>query len=255
MKKRWIDMPLGNIYRPAFLVAALGCVFLASPGAVLGQTPDLSKRLFREGVKKYAASDYQGGLDLFSAASTNLIEPGSVEPALIHYNRGVGHYRLSQPQEAATAFREALRTPDIDVQGKAYFNLGNALYQTAQQSLDGGDVAASFRFFQEAATNYIQSMRLNAVDQDAKINYELTVLAQMRILNMVAQAMQQMKQGEQLVGQYRFVEAAQWFQQNLPMVEKALELEPELKKQFETMTERTTSVAEIIAGPAQEGTP
>jgi len=186
-------------------------------------------------------------LNAFSLALTNMPVPPPFDPALIQYNMGIGYYRLSQPEKAVEVFRKALKTTDIALQEKSYFNLGNSLYQTAQQKLNEGEVAVAFRTFQDAQTNYVQAMRLNADDHDSKVNYELCILSQMRILEMVAMAMSRLQQGDQLVNEYKFVEAAQWFQQNLPMVEKALSLEPEMKKQFEQMTERSGKVAEIIA--------
>jgi len=204
-------------------------------------------KLFRLGYKKYQAGEFQEGLNAFYLALTNMPIPPPFDPALIQYNLGVGYFRLSQPEKAAEVFRKALKTTDISLQEKSYFNLGNSLYQTAQQKLNEGEVAAAFRSFQDAQTNYVQAMRLNANDRDSKVNYELCIVAQMRIMQMVAMAMSRLQQGDQLVNEYKFVEAAQWFQQNLPVVEKALSLEPEMKKQFEQMTERSGQVAEIIA--------
>ena len=215
------------------------------------QTAAHPEQLFRDGMKKFRAENYQEGVDALTAALENL--PGEnppFDPALAHYNIGVGNFRLSKPDEAAAAFQEALKTSDIRLQTKAYFNLGNAQYQSAQNKLNEGDVAAGFQQFQAAATNYMQSLRLDATDRDAKVNYELCLQAQMKILQMVAMAMQHLRQGEQLVGEYKFIEAAQWFQQNFDAVDKALSIEPEVKKQFESLRQRSASVAEIIAPTA-----
>jgi len=205
------------------------------------------EKLFHQGYKEYKSGAFQEGLNAFSLALTNMPVPPPFDPALIQYNLGIGYFRLSQPEKAVDAFRKALKTADISLQEKAYFNLGNSLYQTAQQKLNEGEVAVAFRSFQDAQTNYVQAMRLNANDRDSKLNYELCIVAQVRIMQMVAMAMSRLQQGDQLVNDYKFVEAAQWFQQNLPVVEKALSLEPDMKKQFEQMTERSGQVAEIIA--------
>jgi len=215
------------------------------------------EQLFREGVKKYRAENYQEGVDALAAALDNIPKDNPpFDPALAHYNRGIGQFRLSKPEDAAKSFQEALRTSDLQLQHKAYFNLGNTQYQLAQNALNEGDVATGFQLFQAASTNFMQSLRIDANDRDAKVNYELCLQAQVRILQMVAMAMQHLQQGEQLVGQYKFIEAAQWFQQNFEAVDKALSLEPDVKKQFENMSQRTASVAEILAPPSPaEGTP
>jgi tetratricopeptide (TPR) repeat protein len=206
--------------------------------------------LARDGLKMYRKEQFQDGLDLFRTSLDAVNELTELDPAILHYNLGYGYYRMSQPESAAAAFRDALKTSDLELQGRAYFNLGNSLHQIARRNLDEGKIADAFRFLQEAQTNYVQSMRIDPADRDAKVNYELTILAQTRILQMVAMAMSRLQQGDQLVGEFKFVEAAQWFQENLPTVEKALSLEPEMKKQFEKMTERSAKVAEIIAPPA-----
>lgn len=210
--------------------------------------------LFREGYKHYNDGNFQEGLDQFSRALASMPrENPPFDPAMLHYNIGIGHFRLSQLEQAEAAFTEALRTPDLDLQARAYFNLGNTQHTTARQALDNTEVAKGFQLFQSAATNYMQTMRLKPDDLDAKTNYELCRLAQQRILAMVTMAMQHVRQGEQLVGEYRFVEAARWFQQNFEAMDKALSLEPEVKKQFEQMTQRSSSVAEILAPPALPG--
>lgn len=237
-----------SLIRSIFLLVMLGG-FAAS-----AQTPANPDQLFRDGLKKYGQEKYQEGLDAFLAARENLPkEAPPFDPARLHYNIGIGQFRISQPEEAARSFQEALRTPDIELQADAYYNLGNTQFQLAQNALNEGEVAGGFQLFQAAGTNYMHALRLRSDDRDTKVNYELALAAQMRILQIVAMAMQQMQQGGQLVDQYRFVEAAQWFQQNYEAIDKALSLEPEMKKQFENMTQRTTSVAEILAPPAMPG--
>ncbi len=208
------------------------------------QTPEA---LFRQGLKKYKAESYQEGVELFETALKEFPATPPFDRSLLHYNLGIGYYRTSRPEEAVQSFRESLKTPDISIQSRAYFNLGNSLYQTAKQTLNEGDVAKAFMLYQDAQTNYVQAMRLDAGDMDTKINYELTILGQNRILQLVAMAMSRLKQGDQLVNDYKFVEAAQWFQQNLPTAEKALSIEPEMKELFKQLTERSSKVAEIIA--------
>jgi tetratricopeptide (TPR) repeat protein len=242
----------------SILIALLTAFTAAAP--LSAQPPPAADptALFRDGLKHYRDGNFTAGLAAFTAARTNL-PPGGVgdlDAARIDYNIGLGLHRLDEPG-AAASFEAALRSPDLDLQQAAYHNLGTIAYQAARALLDEGDVATAFQGFQKAAPRFIQAMRLNPDDLDAKINYELSLAAQQRILTMVAEAIARLQQGEQLVSDYRFVEAAQWFQQQLPMVEQALELEPEQKKIFQTMTERSGAVAGLLAppAPAAEGQP
>jgi len=224
------------------------CLSLGVASIAVGQTLT-PEHQFQQGTKLYKADNYAEGLVMFQSALTNLVEGSTLDAALIHYNIGVGHYRLSQPELAGIAFQSALRSTDLALQRKAYFNHGNAQYQIARQALDSGDIVTAFRGFQAAQTNFMQALRIVSDDRDAKVNFELSLLAQFQIIQMVEMAMSRLQQGEQLVDQYKFVDAARWFSDQLPLAQKALELEPEKKKLFETMTERSSAVADIIAGP------
>jgi tetratricopeptide (TPR) repeat protein len=238
------------------IIALIAALTAAAP--LSAQTPPPAAdpvTLFRDGLNHYRDGDFVTGLAAFTAARTNL-PPGGVgdlDAARIDYNIGLGLHRLGEPG-AAPAFEAALRSPDLALQQAAYHNLGTVAFQAARALLDEGDVAAAFQGFQKAAPRFIQAMRLNPDDLDAKINYELSLAAQQRILTMVAEAIARLQQGEQLVDAYRFIEAAQWFQQQLPMVEQALELEPEQKKIFQTMAERSGAVAGLLT-PAPEEQP
>lgn len=227
-------------------------VLLLMAAAATAQT---SEDLFRQGLKKYKAENYQEGVELFETALKEFPATPPFDRALLQYNLGIGYYRTSRPELAIQSFQESLKTPDLNIQSRAYFNLGNSLFQMAKQALDDEDIANAFAYYQTAQTNYVQVMRLQPDKMDAKVNYELTLRQQNRILQLVAMALGRLKQGGQLVDDYQFIEAANWFQQNLPTAEKALSIEPEMKKLFKQMTERSSAVAEIIAPSAPMGMP
>ena len=212
-------------------------------------------RQLHEAVRWYDREDYAKGLSLLQQALTNSTSLTEPTRALLHYNSGVGHYRLSRPEEAARSFQAALRTTDLDVQRRTYFNLGNTRHQMARQALDEGDIVNAFKGFQAAQTNYMAALRLDPTDRDAKVNVELSILGQQRILELVAMAMMRLEQGATMVDSYRFIEAARWFQDQMPVMTKALELEPEKKKALETMAERTAGVAEILVTPPEGAMP
>jgi tetratricopeptide (TPR) repeat protein len=224
-------------------------------GTALRADDTAAIRQLREAVRWYGKEDYAKGLDLLQQSMTN--EASLTEPtrALLHYNLGVGQYRLSRPEEAARSFQAALRTTDLDLQGQTYFNLGNAQYQMARRALDEGDIVNAFQGFQAAQTNYMAALRIDSTDREAKVNLELSQLGQQKILELVAMAMMRLQQGANLVDSYQFIEAARWFQDQMPVMSKALELEPDKKKALETMAERTAGVAEILATPPEGAGP
>lgn len=224
-------------------------------GAAIQADDTVAVRQLRDAVRWYDRQDYARGLELLEQALINRASLTEPTRALLHYNIGVGYYRLSRPEEAARAFQAALRTTDLGVQRRTYFNLGNAQYQMARQALDEGDIVRAFKGFQSAQTNFMSALRLDPTDRDAKVNVELSILGQQRILELVAMAMMRLEQGATMVDAYQFIEAARWFQDQMPVMSKALELEPDKKKALETMAERTAGVAEILVTPPEGAMP
>jgi len=72
---------------------------------------------------------------------------------------GASQYQLGDIPNAAKSFEDALKSKDIKIQDRAYYNLGNALY--SQQRME------------ESIAFYRKALELNPNDDDAKFNYEL----------------------------------------------------------------------------------
>ena len=76
-----------------------------------------------------------------------------------HFGRGASAYYQNDRETAVRSFNQALDTKDELLQSKAFYNLGNMLYE--QQKID------------ESLAFYKKAMELDPSDKDAKINYEL----------------------------------------------------------------------------------
>ena len=72
---------------------------------------------------------------------------------------GASQYQLGDIPNASKSFEDALRSDNSDIQDRAYYNLGNALY--SQQKVE------------ESLAYYRKALELNPNDEDAKFNYEL----------------------------------------------------------------------------------
>ncbi len=72
---------------------------------------------------------------------------------------GASQYQLGDIPNAAKSFEEALKSKNINIQDRAYYNLGNSLY--SQQKIE------------ESIAFYRKALELNPNDDDAKFNYEL----------------------------------------------------------------------------------
>ena len=87
----------------------------------------------------------------------------------LHFNAGAAAYRNRQFDEAAKQFNATLTSPDLKLQGLAYYNEGNALYHLGEKNPDPKQRTESW---EKAIQDYESTMKLNPQDADAKYNYE-----------------------------------------------------------------------------------
>ena len=88
---------------------------------------------------------------------------------------GASQYQLGDIPNAAKSFEDALQSKNINIQDRAYYNLGNALYN--QQRIE------------ESIAFYRKALELDPNDDDAKFNYELA--------KYIAQQQQEQNQDDQ----------------------------------------------------------
>src|SRR5262249_7038875 len=87
----------------------------------------------------------------------------------LRFNAGAAAYRNGQFDEAAKRFDQALASPDLKLQERAYFNRGNTLYY-----LGAGlpDPSKKSEVWQKAVGDFESTLKLNPQDADAKFNLE-----------------------------------------------------------------------------------
>jgi Ca-activated chloride channel family protein len=86
---------------------------------------------------------------------------------------------LGRHEEASARYQEALRSPDLALQGRAYYNRGNALYRMTEAPPSPGSPPAPAAIapaaIEEALRMYERALFLDPGDEDAKVNYELAL--------------------------------------------------------------------------------
>jgi Ca-activated chloride channel family protein len=113
------------------------------------------------------------GLLIFSqVAETRAADAKTGVDSQQSYNKGTDAYGKGDFTAAADALRISLRTPDLALQQRAYYNLGNSLYRAGQGSLEK-DPDATVRSWEAAVKAYDDVLALNAGDSDALFNKEL----------------------------------------------------------------------------------
>ena len=105
------------------------------------------------GNRAYNREKYDTALEKYTLAGN--AAPDSFEPA---FNKGDVHYKTGLYQDALKSFEKATYSKDVELQGKAYYNMGNASFRLGKLS--------------EAVQFYKKALELNFLDKDAKFNYE-----------------------------------------------------------------------------------
>ena len=112
-------------------------------------------RDYRAGKFDKAMKEYQG-----------LLKHKGDDPRL-HFNAGAAAYRDGQYKQAAKEFEEALNSPDLKLQQRAYYNRGNTLYQLGQ---DDEDTSKKTEAWKKALQDFESSLKLDPQDWDAATN-------------------------------------------------------------------------------------
>ncbi len=129
-------------------VVLMACVSMAQ-AAVAGSKNKEGNRLFGQGKYEEAQKSY---LEAQAEAPDR--------PELL-YNLGNTLIKQKRYEQALQALRQAVSRGDKGLQTSAWFNMGNALFEAGH--------------FGDSAQSYIQSLRLNPADRDAKHNLELAM--------------------------------------------------------------------------------
>jgi Ca-activated chloride channel family protein len=88
------------------------------------------------------------------------------------YNRGTEAYVRGEFADAVSDLRDALRTPDLSLQQRAYYNLGNALYRQGQAAQEK-EPQTTIKHWQESIKAYEDALALDSNDEDARYNRDL----------------------------------------------------------------------------------
>ncbi len=120
-----------------------------------------------EGEDAYAAGDYISASEFYDEQlSSHPNDP------MLYYNYGTAAYKNNMFEDAAKAFSEALKSTDLQLQEKAYYNRGNALYQRGSETLQT-DPQHTMDMWGKAVDSFDGALQLNSMNDDARYNFEL----------------------------------------------------------------------------------
>lgn len=171
------------------------------PGALLAACMAASaasapRMALKDGAKAYDSGAFDKALEHFDEAAKKAPD-AQLDPAVPTYNAANALFRLERPDEAAIRYQEALRSGDLELQHRAYFNRGNALYQMAERDRASGQLQTAPQAIEESVRMFEKALLLKPGDPDSKVNYELALLKKQEIEQQVQQQQQQQQQDQQ----------------------------------------------------------
>ncbi len=119
------------------------------------------------GETAYEAGDYLSASEYYSSALEK--DPDNLT---LHYNYGATAYKNNLYDDAITSFSTALKSNDVILQERAYYNRGNAHYQKGKESRQA-DPQLTIKQWEEALNSYQASLALQPDAKDAQFNHDL----------------------------------------------------------------------------------
>lgn len=134
-----------NKSKVLILIICIFCIgwFWQSP--IKNKTAE-ANRLYNEGKIDEALSKYR---------DAQIENPDSPQ---LHYNIGSALHQKKNYEDALNEFDKAINSKDVELQARAYYNLGNTHYRTGK--------------LLEAIEDYKKCLDINPDDEDAKYNIE-----------------------------------------------------------------------------------
>ena len=114
-----------------------------------------------------ALRDYNSGkYDEAFKDYEQLLKKNADDPRL-HFNAGAAAYKNRQFEAAAKEFNDALSTPDLQLQQRAHYNRGNALFRLGESVQEP---QKQREHWENALKAYASALKLNQADEDAELN-------------------------------------------------------------------------------------
>jgi Ca-activated chloride channel homolog len=140
------------------LKKALAGFLLICSIAECGASSASAWRQLSEGQYEDARKEYE-----------RLLEKKPEDPRL-HYNAGIAAYQAGKFPDAARHFSSALSAEDLELQERAFYNLGNSLFRLGESAPQPDQ---KIEAWESAIQQFANAVKLDPKDADAKFNHDL----------------------------------------------------------------------------------
>jgi Ca-activated chloride channel family protein len=190
-------------------------------------------------MRDYNSGNYTNALDEF----TRQAEIQTNDLRLV-FNAGDAAYRATNFDLAQGLFGQVTLSPDINLQQKAFYNLGNAQFQLAKQATDLDGIESGLEI---AGKSYGRALDLNTNDADAAFNLSFTKDAVERIKEFRAMLLRAKSEADHDVQIAEFHEALTIMAPLQAKLQKTI-----VAKQYEDFTKKLKQIDDI-ANPQSPG--
>jgi Ca-activated chloride channel family protein len=165
-----VQSPKSKVNALAVIVVALSLPPIAASASPAGALHD------------YNSGNFTNALTEFS----RLVEIQTNDLRLV-FNAGAAAYRATNYDEALQDFQSVTLSPELKLQQRAFYNLGNTLYRMGELKFtpDADGLGAMTETWTNALQCYAHAVQLNTNDADAAFNFgfvksQLDLIAQLR---------------------------------------------------------------------------
>ena len=223
IKTSGVQNPASNIQSPA--IAALLCLLLL-PAAAHG-SPSTAMRDYNTGNFTNAQKEFERLADLDKKSDYRLI-----------FNAGDAAYRATNYDEALKCFTSVLNSPDVKLQQKAYYNIGNVQYRQGEQAKDLDGVQ---QMWEQSIKSFQNAVSLDKQDADATNNLQFVKASVEMIKQLREAALRAKQEADSSVRQRNYHRA-------LEIMEQAVQKNV-AAKQFQDYVKRLKDIDEIVTPP------
>jgi Ca-activated chloride channel homolog len=183
-------------------------------------------------LRDYNSGNYTNALNEYS----NLADVSTNDFRLV-FNAGDAAYRATNFDLAQALFEQVTLSPDINLQQKAYYNLGNTQFQLAKQSEDLDSLQSGI---ETAEKSYGRAVDLNTNDADAVFNLRFSKDAVERIKEFREMLRRAKSEADLAVQQAEFHKALEIMAPLQSSLQKTV-----AAKQFQDYTKRLKQIDDI----------
>ena len=168
------------------LPAAVAALLLLSAGPAAAESP---RSLVQKGNLSLERGEADEALESYERASVD-----APESPVIAFNMGNAHFRKGEWRAAREYFQKAaLRSRDLSLEARAWYNLGNTAFRQAERQEDS-DLEKSLEHYEEAVRFYETALEKDPELQDAAFNLEVTRLTIKDLLDRIEKQREMMEQ-------------------------------------------------------------